>query len=243
MCTISYLPLGNGDYILTQNRDVGTQRVRAIPPQRHEIDQQILIYPIDPQGGGTWNAISETQHAFILNGADFDYFPAAEAVLSRGELCIGLLQHGEALFDQLDLKKFDHFTIILVHTEDTTKSLIEWRWDGKALKRKELPGDRAHFWISHGLYSSEDNIRKQKAFKHWYERISSLVLRPEEIAESNWTWQHNREIDGMEGFLIDRDYGVITVSIFQTIKILGKYSYRYEDIKTGAEYHYENLDF
>lgn len=243
MCTITYLPLENGDYILTQNRDVGTKRVIAIPPERHEINGQILVYPVDPQGGGTWNAVSETHHAFIMNGAEFDYYPAAEAVLSRGELCIGLLLHGEALFDKLEMQKFDHFTIVLINTADRNAPIREWRWNGRELNTREYPGNKAYLWISHGLYSEEDYMRKTPAFQEWYSEITKVLQSTDNIAEKVWEWHHLKEVDGKEGFIIDRDYGVMTVSVLQTKKERGTFSYRYEDIKTEEEHIYENLEF
>src|SRR5699024_10933056 len=129
MCTITYIPLQDNSYILTQNRDVGKKRVSGTPPDTYMVDEKEMIFPVDPQGGGTWNAISSTEHAFILNGADFDYYPNFNVIKSRGELCINLLTHHENYLEQIELREFDHFTLILVNTENRKVPIREWRWN------------------------------------------------------------------------------------------------------------------
>lgn len=232
MCTVTYLPLENGQYILTHNRDVGTQRKLATPPEIHEMGINKLIYPTDPQGGGTWNALTETHHAFILNGAEYDYHPNFDALRSRGDLCIALLTANDSYLETVDMSDYDDFTLVLVNTADRTAPLKEWKWNGKELTTREFPADEPHLWISTGLYQLDDYKRKMAAFQKLLEEIDyeNPVLSLEDTAEEIWTWHSQSEVAGKEGFVIDRPYGVKTVSIFQTVKNKNEYDFRYKDM-------------
>lgn len=53
------------------NRDEQRRRPLAIPPERHLAGAVQALYPVDPQGGGTW--IAATEHGLVfalLNGED-----------------------------------------------------------------------------------------------------------------------------------------------------------------------------
>ncbi len=234
MCTVSYLPLNSEDYLLIQNRDVGKSRVSAEPPIERSVQGMKLISPLDPQGGGTWNAISATHHAFILNGADFSYYPDFNAARSRGELCIKLLTEGENYLREIQLKEFDHFTLGLINTAEPDAPISEWRWNGRELKKSTYDARRPQFWISHGLYTAGDYTRKKNLFNAWCDNNLSLASANahSDIAQKLWEWQSRPIVDGKEGFVIDRPSGVMTVSIFRTLKHKDKYDFTYKDLKT-----------
>ena len=53
MCTVTYLPLGNNEFILTSNRDESPVRKTILPKKYFENGVEIL-YPKDELAGGTW---------------------------------------------------------------------------------------------------------------------------------------------------------------------------------------------
>lgn len=59
MCTVTFLPFKNDNFILTSSRDVPFARKRAEFPQKYTEDGTELIYPKDGQAGGTWIGISD----------------------------------------------------------------------------------------------------------------------------------------------------------------------------------------
>ena len=50
MCTVTYLPLGNNNFILTSNRDEAPSR-KTTPPKLYEEDGVKLTYPKDELAG------------------------------------------------------------------------------------------------------------------------------------------------------------------------------------------------
>ena len=68
MCTVTFLPLGNTDFILTSNRD--EQRLReTLPPKIYEEDGVEMLFPKDKVAGGTWIGTSSKKRLVcVLNG-------------------------------------------------------------------------------------------------------------------------------------------------------------------------------
>ena len=88
MCTLTYL-LNDIGYELFFNRDEQRSRLPAIPPKFNQA--RSAIYPVDPQGEGTWLAVN--QHGLTL--ALLNYYQAPfnnnPDIVSRGQLILSLL--------------------------------------------------------------------------------------------------------------------------------------------------------
>lgn len=70
MCTVSYI-YSNGTSIITSNRDEKVVRPSALPPQEYEWKDKKIVYPKDPQAGGTWYVVSKDGTLIVLlNGAE-----------------------------------------------------------------------------------------------------------------------------------------------------------------------------
>ncbi len=68
MCTVTYLPLGNNNFILTSNRDETPLR-KTIPPKEYDENGVELTYPKDELAGGTWIGLSDKNRLVcLLNG-------------------------------------------------------------------------------------------------------------------------------------------------------------------------------
>ena len=84
MCTVTYLPLGNNDFILTSNRDEQPSR-ETIPPQEYVEDGVVLTYPKDVLAGGTWIGLSSKKRLIcLLNGGFESYERESSYKMSRG---------------------------------------------------------------------------------------------------------------------------------------------------------------
>lgn len=65
MCTVSIVPRDDGFRLLC-NRDERLSRRPAVPPRWRTAGGVTAAYPVDPQGGGTWLAVSEQGLAVAL---------------------------------------------------------------------------------------------------------------------------------------------------------------------------------
>lgn len=59
MCTVTIVPHERGVRLLC-NRDERRTRPAALPPQVHTLERHRAIFPVDPQGGGTWVGVNDS---------------------------------------------------------------------------------------------------------------------------------------------------------------------------------------
>jgi hypothetical protein len=136
MCTLTYLLNQNG-YELFFNRDEQRTRLLATPPQLHQIES--AIYPIDPQGNGTWIAVSEQGMSLaLLNNYQAVVNINKDNVMSRGKLILSLLHNKENVIKQLkvmDLEVFQPFQLCVfpdtLSKDNPTIHCV--KWDGRKL--------------------------------------------------------------------------------------------------------------
>lgn len=91
MCTLSWLIIPEG-YEVFFNRDEQKTRPQAIPPAWDPVLK--AIYPIDPQGGGTWISLTKRGEVFCLlnNYQAAKHFSTDSPALSRGSIIPAILQ-------------------------------------------------------------------------------------------------------------------------------------------------------
>ena len=70
MCTITFIPKTNNDFILTSNRDEAPGR-ETFPPEIYEEDAVELLYPKDAVAGGTWIGASNKKRIVCLMNGGF----------------------------------------------------------------------------------------------------------------------------------------------------------------------------
>lgn len=69
MCTVSFLPKGGNDFIITSNRDEKENREIALSPKKYIHQHLKIVYPQDTKAKGTWIAMSENGFTIcLLNG-------------------------------------------------------------------------------------------------------------------------------------------------------------------------------
>ena len=170
MCTVTYLPLGNDDFILTSNRDESPIR-KTLAPEDYLENEVLIRYPKDELAGGTWIGLSEQKRLIcLLNGGFTSYKRAATYRLSRGIIVKELLSAPDAILSihNLNLEGVEPFTIVLV---DWQKGLdtYELVWDGAQKHFKKLAQEPA-IWSSSTLYTPEEKKLRQSWFKNWLEK-------------------------------------------------------------------------
>jgi hypothetical protein len=144
MCTLSFR-LDEQGYELFFNRDEQRTRKRARPPV-HDVETD-AVFPVDPDGGGTWIALHRSGMSLCL----LNYYPAGEppyiATRSRGLLVRELLTRGEGAAEHLHHMRLDDyrpFTLCVFEAGLSAVRGAAWafQWDGARLHTGHLDGAR-----------------------------------------------------------------------------------------------------
>src|SRR5215471_18279185 len=139
MCTVTFVPRGDGFY-LAMNRDERIERPSASPPVVFQQGSVETIYPLDSEGG-TWIAANSNRVAFtLLNWNDAQIL--REKCRTRGNVVPAVInsncsQVAQSTLCQLDLEGILPFRLVGFFSAE--KGVIEWRWDQKSLERKSIP--------------------------------------------------------------------------------------------------------
>jgi len=168
MCTVTYLPLGDTDFILTSNRDVPYARKKASPPKTYIEDSVQLTYPKDGKAGGTWIGLSDKKRLLCILNGGFEYHTSrASYRMSRGLILKALLKADDLLgfIEALNLLDIEQFTLVMVDWQNDLQ-LYEFVWDGAKKHLKKLPQE-PHIWSSSTLYDPSVKQLRQEWFKKW----------------------------------------------------------------------------
>ena len=169
MCTVTFLPLGNKEFILTSSRDESPARLPAQAPGRYRLHGQTLIFPRDPAGGGTWIATSgQGVSLCLLNGALRAHRPSPPYRQSRGQVLLDYFAYDYAgeFATQYDFCGIEPFTLLVVRTEPAL-SLSQIRWDGQAVHLVAKDAGRPHIWSSATLYAPAVVRQREGWFANW----------------------------------------------------------------------------
>lgn len=167
MCTVTYLPLGKNNFILTSNRDEDPTR-KTVAPKMYLEDQVELTYPKDELAGGTWIGLSSKKRLIcLLNGGFTKHQRALSYKMSRGMIVKHLLKVSNAVLeiDQYNFNGIEPFTIVLVDWNKEL-SLYELVWDGNTKHFKKLEQE-PKIWSSATLYTEEMRELRQIWFANW----------------------------------------------------------------------------
>ena len=135
MCTLTYLLNENG-YEIFFNRDEQRARLPAILPT---IDQTLnAIYPLDPQGQGTWLAVNQQGLTLAL----LNYYQAPlntnHHIVSRGQVILSLLSSKQDILVQLnamDLHVYQPFQLCVFpnNLSKASRTMYSVKWTGREL--------------------------------------------------------------------------------------------------------------
>ncbi len=223
MCTVTFIPVRD-KFFITSNRDEKNSRKQAISPAVHIYKNTMLIFPQDPQGGGTWMALKENgDAAVLLNGAFDRHISASHYKRSRGLILLDVLsaEHPSYSFTKTDLAGIEPFTLVLLESG----SLYEFRWDGSNRHCKQLSTSRPHIWSSATLYNSV-TVKKRE---QWFAKFLNSHPAPTQLDIFNF---HRFGGDGdlRNDLLMSRDELYATVSITSILLTTERGSMKYKDL-------------
>ena len=153
MCTVTLIPKGKNDFVLTSNRDEAPNRT-SLEPEIYTIKNTKLLFPKDELSGGTWIGLSEKNRVVcVLNGGFEFHERKSEYRLSRG-LVANHFMITDDLIQTIDTYNFydiEPFTIVITDWNSGLK-FYELVWDGTDKYFADLPLE-AKIWSSSTLYS------------------------------------------------------------------------------------------
>ncbi|MCI2228891.1 NRDE family protein [Polaribacter sp. MSW13] len=174
MCTVSFLPLGNNDFILTSNRDETPLR-KTIPPKEYLENGVRLVYPKDELAGGTWIGLSDKNRLVcLLNGGFTKHQREGSYRMSRGVIVKKILSDSNAVafIHKFDFKDIEPFTLVLVDWENQLET-YELIWDGVKKHFTKLLQE-PKIWSSSTLYSDVMKEDRGKWFEDWLNENSEF---------------------------------------------------------------------
>lgn len=222
MCTVSYVPLGTGNFILTSNRDENPARVTLEPDQATTlVEAAAIVCPKDSKAGGSWIAMSTNgKVACLLNGAFKKHHHNPPYEKSRGLILMEYFNYNTAIefHNKVNLRGIENFTLLMFENG----MVYELRWDGEE-KFFQLKDEReAHIWSSCTLYDEDTAADKEFKFQDWIEENKKPSA--DEIA-----FFHG--YNNPDGFLLELPL-VKTVSITTVQKTASSIRMDYHDLLT-----------
>ena len=206
MCTVTYIPKGDNQFILTSNRDENQSRTTSLLESRLVGAEQVL-FPVDPISGGSWIAISQSNRlAGILNGAFEKHHHDPPYKRSRGLILLDYFKTpGISHFiKRHDLEGIEPFTMVMYEQD----LLVELRWDGVLKHTKNISLNTPHIWSSCTLYDQPARTKRADWFEKWWQETKD--------PDANDLLQFHRyggEQDPSDGFVMNRGNKVKTLSI------------------------------
>lgn len=206
MCTVTYLPSEDGIF-LTSNRDEKHFRSNALSPHTYHGPSGTILYPRDPDGGGTWIAVRENRHAIVfLNGGFEAHTPEPPYRRSRGMILLDLIscEQPATAFLELPLDRIEPFTAVIWENGQ----LYTCVWDGKEKHRTAHDPAVPRIWSSSTLYNKEVREKRASWFDAWIN--THPVFGLEQIMDFH---RFTGDGDTHNDLLMNRNGEVFTVSI------------------------------
>ena len=177
MCTVTYLPIADNQFILTSNRDETPLR-KTIPPKKYVEDGVTLTYPKDEIAGGTWIGVSSKNRVVcLLNGGFVNHKRKLPYKMSRGIIVKNILKADNAIafINEFDFTNIEPFTLILIDW-DVKLVTYELVWDGVKKHFKPL-AQEPKIWSSSPLYTPEMKAEREMWFTNWLENNKKDSLK------------------------------------------------------------------
>lgn len=229
MCTVTFLPKDNGDFIFTSNRDEQVDR-KSLVPNFYEVDGVHYLYPKDEKGGGTWIALSENERLVcLLNGAYEGHTPGGSYKYSRGLVVKQILEAENAKWaiEDIELDNIEPFTLITIDWS-FMPICIELIWDG-VKKDIRILSHTSKIWSSSTLYDKPIKAVREK----WFEEFENIY--PDASQEDVLNF-HKNDTLGTEDISIKmKRSNVQTTSITSIKKSENTVSLYYLDVISGKE--------
>lgn len=227
MCTVTYLPLPNNNFIFTSNRDETPHR-KTLKPEHYLEDGVALYYPKDKKAGGTWIGVSnKTRLVCLLNGAFENHIRKPPYKMSRGIVVKNTLKTKDLdkYLTEYDFENIEPFTLIVLDWEAgfVARELV---WNGNTKFIKTLPKE-PKIWSSSPLYNTKMKTERNKWFKNW---IAKNNFRREDILK----FHQNENLGSSENSIKMKRFLVETVSTSQIEKSGGNIDFTYYDYLSNS---------
>ncbi|WP_298536087.1 NRDE family protein [uncultured Algibacter sp.] len=227
MCTLTFIPKKNKDFVLTQNRDEAPNRI-ALPPDYYLVNGTKMLFPKDKLAGGTWIGISEKSRVVcVLNGGFECHQRKSNYRLSRGVVANDFMLSDDVLktVDQYNFSDIEPFTMVVADWSTSLK-LYELVWDGEQKHFSGLPLE-PKIWSSSTLYS----FAMKKERLAWFEAFKSENL----LNSETLLGFHKSEGQGNTDYGVVMDRGFVkTTSITQIEKYQDNLKMRYEHLGSNS---------
>jgi uncharacterized protein with NRDE domain len=223
MCTVTYFPLSDNNFILTSNRDETPLR-NTIPPQKYLENGAVLTYPKDELAGGTWIGLSDTKRLVcLLNGGFEIHTKKSSYRMSRGIIVKNILSadDGVSYINNFNFIDVEPFTLILVDWNIRLET-YELVWDGVNKHFKKLP-QAPKIWSSSTLYTEEMKQLRKEWFSDFLSKNSNFYQ--DKIIE----FHKNEKLGTPETSLKMKRSLVETVSITSVVKLNSEIVMNYVD--------------
>ncbi len=174
MCTATYVPLADNGFLLTHSRDEKLSRPAAQPPRAVIIGNQLLTFPKDPQGQGTWIAQSETLTVCLLNGAFAAHQAQPPYRHSRGLVPLAAFEYAsiDSFINTYPFNGLEPFTLLMAEVG----RLVELRWNGEQTVVTEKDPTQPHIWSSATLYSPAMIRQRERWFSAWQQETPTWTM-------------------------------------------------------------------
>lgn len=223
MCTITYLPKSENEFIITHNRDEDIKRKRSSAPEVKFFSKRKVLMPVDNSSGGTWVAADKSGSVYcMMNGAFRKHEPSPPYKHSRG-LIIPQAIEADSFRDYYRDAQYDGIEpFTLLHFGNGLIEKIVW--DGKNKFYGQPDAGKHQLFTSATLYDEETATKRVSHF--------SEFLRKHPFAEPVDILQLHQDKyqDSSKSFLLDTGKGIQTVSITQVIQSKGKIRMVYIDL-------------
>ena len=232
MCTVTFLPLNNDNFILTSSRDVPFSRIKAQFPKSYTEDGTKMFYPKDGEAGGTWIGTSDKKRLIcLLNGGFQNHQQKEPYTKSRGIIVKDLLKADDISLacNEIDLEKVEPFTLVIVEW-DFHLFLFEFVWDGNQKHLKILPKE-PRIWSSSTLYSDHMKEIRYNWFEDWFLKSKVQSSKFKDEKDSVLEFHHKAGVGDPKIDVIMKRPKVGTVSITQVSKKEDYIDWSYEEIK------------
>lgn len=233
MCTVTYLPVGANQFILTSNRDEQSIRKSALPPRKFSIGAQAVYYPKDQQAGGTWIATSGSNYTLcLLNGARKKHLPNPPYKRSRGLMLLDFFDYNnvELFAETYSFEGIEPFTLILLESIMEVK-VYELLWDGENVQLREKNSALPMIWSSVTLYERHIIEERQQWFDVWLKERLDFDL--DKIMHFHEFGGNGNEHNDLK---MNRNGQVLTVSITSIEKSESGTFMKYKDVASDTIY-------
>jgi len=222
MCTVSFCPNREG-WLLTSSRDVRLSRPRASFPVQKKVAQEVILYPEDGLAKGTWiGTNTKGLTVCLLNGAFVKHNHTNNYTKSRGQVVLDLLSSDTPMTYLIAdvLEGIEPFTLVFIYKG----CLIEYRWDGLRLHKKNLDINKRYLWSSVTLYSEQIISQREKLFSQW--GCEGEITEKESMAYHRSAFEELSPRNSALMLRENEDYGTVSISCVKSVGNLREMYYQ-----------------